>query len=119
MSTLGQGPSLRKNPSSTMERTLLGMDVAKDKGGNLPLVVTLQVIPWNRKSTKAKKDNRENGNVRGKGCHDFISALYLTQPCFSAFTTTPNNWRGGLMGQVPTLGGTTIKGEWRETERGG
>ena len=62
MSTLGQGPSPRKNPSSAMGRTLLGMDVAEDKGGNLPLVVTLQIIPRNRRSTKAEKDNRENGN---------------------------------------------------------
>ena len=46
-----------------MGRTLLGMDVAEDKGGNLPLVVTLQIIPRNRKSTKAEKDNGENGNV--------------------------------------------------------
>ena len=33
MSILGQGPSPRKNPSSAMGRTLLGMDVAEDKGG--------------------------------------------------------------------------------------
>ena len=63
MSTLGQGPSLRKNPFSAMGRTLLGMDVAEDKGGNLLLVVTLQIIPRKRKSTKAEKDNGENGNV--------------------------------------------------------
>ena len=63
MSTLGQGPSPRKNPSSAMGRTLLSMDVAEDKGGNLPLVVTLQIIPRNRKSTKAEKNNGENGNV--------------------------------------------------------
>ena len=58
-----------------MGRTLLSMDVAEDKGGNLPLVVTLQIIPRNRKSTKAEKDNGENGNVRGKSCHDFIQCL--------------------------------------------
>ena len=75
ISTMGQGPSPRKNPSLAMGRTLLGMDVAKDKRGNLPLVVTLQVIPRNIKSTKAEKDNGENGNVRGKGCHDFIQCL--------------------------------------------
>ena len=63
MSILGQGPGLRKNPSSAMGRTLLGMDVAKDKGGNSLLVVTLQIIPRNRKSTKAEKDNGENRNV--------------------------------------------------------
>ena len=74
MSTLGQGSSPRKNPSA-MGRTLLGMDVAKDKEGNLPLVATLQVIPQNRKSTKAEKDNGENGNVRGKDCHNFIQCF--------------------------------------------
>ena len=58
-----------------MGRTLLDMDVAEDKGGNLLLVVTLQIIPRKRKSTKAEKDNGENGNVRGKGCHDFIQCL--------------------------------------------
>ena len=77
MSTLSQWPSPRKNPSSAMGRTLLGMDVAEDKGGggNLPLVMTLQIIPRNRKSTKAEKDNGENGNVRRKSCHDFIQYL--------------------------------------------
>ena len=72
MSTLGQGPSPRKNPSSvmgrkspssTMGRILLGMDIAEDKRGNLPLVVTLHIVPQSRKSTKAEKDNGENGNV--------------------------------------------------------
>ena len=62
MFTLGQGPSPRKNPSA-MRRTLLGMDVAEDKGGNLLLVVTLQIIPRNKTSTKAEKENEENGNV--------------------------------------------------------
>ena len=75
MFTLGQGPSPRKNPSSARGRTLLGMDVAEDKGDNLPLVVTLQIILRNRKSTKAENDNGENGNVRGKNCHDFIQCL--------------------------------------------
>ena len=52
-------------------------------------------------------------------------ALCLTQPYSFAFTTTPNNWKEGLMGQVPTLGTpfkrkeTTIKREWRETKRAG
>ena len=45
------------------EKPLLGMDVAEDKGGNLPLVVTLQTVLWNRKSVKARKDNRENGSA--------------------------------------------------------
>ena len=72
MSTWGQGSSPRKNPSSAMGRTLLSTVVAEDKGGNLSLVVTFQVIPRNKKSTKTENDNRENGNVRGKSCHDFI-----------------------------------------------
>ena len=63
MSTSSQGLSLRKNPSSAMGRILLGMDVAKNKGGNLPLVVTLQIVSRNRKSAKAEKDNGENGSV--------------------------------------------------------
>ena len=63
ISTLGQGLSLRKNPSSAMGRILLGMDVAEDKGGNLPLAVTPQIVPRNRKSAKAEKDNGENGSV--------------------------------------------------------
>ena len=69
ISTLGQGPSPRKNPFSAMGRTLLGMDVAEDKGSNLLLVVTLQVIPRNKKSTKTEKDSRENGNIWGKDCY--------------------------------------------------
>ena len=72
MSTLGQGPSLRKNaspvigrksPSSAMERILLGMDIAEDEKGNLPLVVTLHIVPQSRKSTKAEKDNGKNESV--------------------------------------------------------
>ena len=63
MSTLGQGPSSRKNPSLAMGRILLGMNVAEDKGGNLPLVVTLQIVSRNRKSAKAEKDNGENRSV--------------------------------------------------------
>ena len=63
MSTLGQGPNPRKNPSSAMGRILLGMDIAKDKRGNLPLVVKLHIVPQSRKSTKAEKDNGEKGSV--------------------------------------------------------
>ena len=57
----------KEKPSSAMGRTLLDRDVAEDKGGNSLLVVAFQIIPRNRKNTKAKKDNGENGNVRGKG----------------------------------------------------
>ena len=63
MSILGQGLSPRKNPSSIMGRILLSMDVAEDTGGNLPLVVILQIVPRNRKSAKAEKDNGENRSV--------------------------------------------------------
>ena len=63
MSTLGQGPSPRKNPSSAMGKILLGMDIAKDERGNLPLVVMLHIVPQSRKSTKAEKDNGENESV--------------------------------------------------------
>ena len=72
MSTLGQGSSPRKNPFSVMGRKSpsltigrihLGMDIVEDKRGNLPLVVTLHIVPQSRKSTKAEKDNRENGSV--------------------------------------------------------
>ena len=68
MSTLGQGLNPRKNSSSTM-------DVAEDKGSNLLLVVTVQVIPRHRKSTKTEKDNREKRNVWGKGYHYCIQCL--------------------------------------------
>ena len=37
--------------------------------------MTLQIIPRNRKSTKAENDNGENGNVKGNNCHDFIQCL--------------------------------------------
>ena len=46
-----------------MGKTLLGMDVTEDKGDNLLLVVTLQIILRNMKNIKVEKDNGENGNV--------------------------------------------------------
>ena len=63
MSTLGQGPSPRKNPSSAMGKILLGMDIAESKRGKRPLVVTLHIVSQGRKNTKAEKDNGENGSV--------------------------------------------------------
>ena len=72
MSILSQGPNLRKNLSSVigrknpylaMGRILLGMDTAKDEKGNLPLLVTLHIVPQSRKNTKAEKDNGESGSV--------------------------------------------------------
>jgi len=72
-------------------KILLGMDVAEDKGDNLPLVVTLQIVLRNRKNTKVEKDSRENGNVRGKSCHDYIQCLVPGIAMPFSFTTTPNN----------------------------
>ena len=62
-STLGQGPSPRKNPSLAMGRIPPRPGMAKDKGNGLSLREALQVTPWNMKSTKTEKDNGENGNV--------------------------------------------------------
>ena len=56
MSTIGPSAQPKEKP-------LLGMDIAEDKGGNLPLVVTLHIAPRSRKSTKAEKDNGEKGSV--------------------------------------------------------
>ena len=61
MSTLGQGPSPRENPSLAIGRILLGMDEAEDKGGNLLLAMTLQIIPRNRTSTKSIKGQQRKG----------------------------------------------------------
>ena len=61
----------------------------------------------------------------GKAAIIAFSALCLTQSYFSAFTIIPNNWKEGLMGQIPILRTpfrrkeTTIKREWREIEGGG
>ena len=46
-----------------MGKILLGMDIAEDERGNLPSVVTLHIVSQSRKSTKAEKDNGENGSV--------------------------------------------------------
>ena len=61
MSALGHGPSPRENPSSAMGRILLGIDVAEDKGDTLPLIVTLQIVPRNTKSTKSRKGQQRKG----------------------------------------------------------
>ena len=74
---IGPRDSPRKNPSLAMERIILSMDVAEDKGDNLPLVVTLQIVPWNRKSIKVEKNNEESESVWGEGCH-YGNALSLT-----------------------------------------
>ena len=110
-----KGPA--QNPSLAIVRILLGMDVAEDKGGNLPLVVTLQIIPRTRKTAKQKRTTEKTEVSEGKAAINAFRVLCLTQSYSSAFTTTPNNWKEGLMGQVPTLGTpfrkkeTTIKRE--------
>ena len=58
-----------------MGRILLGMDIAEDKGGNLPLVMTPPTVPRSKKSAKAGKDNGGNRNVWGKCCHYSIPCL--------------------------------------------
>ena len=63
MSTLGQGSNPRKNPSSAMERILIGIDIAEDKKVNLSLVMTLQIVPQSWENTKVENDNGENGSV--------------------------------------------------------
>ena len=74
---------------------------------------------------KQKRTTEKMKVFEGKATIVAFRVLCLTQPYSSAFTTTPNNWKEGLMGQVPTLGTpfrkkeTTIKREWRETKGGG
>ena len=66
MSILGQRPSSREKSlfGRGEEKPFLGHgespsrhNEAENGGGNLPLVVTLPIIPWSGKSTKAEKDN--------------------------------------------------------------
>ena len=65
----------RESPSSAIGRILLGIDIAEDKRGNLPLVVTLHIVSQSRKNTKVEKDSGENGSVQGKDCHYCIQCL--------------------------------------------
>ena len=110
MITLGQR-------SSPREKSLLGRgespprhNVAEDGGGNLPSVVTLPIISRSGKSTKAEKNNE---SVERKGCHYHIRCLVPdTTTYLSVLITTPNNWKEGLMGQVPTL---EAPFRWKET----
>ena len=119
-----KGPIQGKTPHRLWKGPFSAVDVAEDKGSNLLLVVTLRVIPRNRKSTKQKRTTKKREMSEKKAAIIAFSALNLTKPCISAFTTTPNNWREGLMGQVSALGAqfrrkeTTIKRGRRETERG-
>ena len=114
MTTLGQRPSPR-------EKSLLGRgespprhNVAEDGGGKLPPVVTL---PSSHGAGKVLKQKRTMKVLKGKAVIITFGALCLTRPYLSVLTTTPNNWKEGLMVQVPTLGAsfrrkeTTIKRE--------
>ena len=62
---------------------------------------------------------------KGKVAIITFGALCLTRPYLSVLATTPNNWKEGLMGQVPILAApfrrkeTTIKREKSEIEGGG
>ena len=58
-----KGPVQGRTSSRPWEEPSSVMDVAEDKGSNLLLVVTLEVIPRNRVSTKTEKDNEKNGNI--------------------------------------------------------
>ena len=72
------------------------------------------------KILKQKRTAEKTEVSKGKAAIITFSALCLTRPYFSVLTTTPNNWREGLMGQVPTSGTpfrrkkTTIKRKKRE-----
>lgn len=105
-----------------MWRILLDMDVAENKGDNLLLVAALQIVPRNRKSTKAKKDSGENGNVRGKSCHDCTQCLVFDIAILFCLYNHSQQLEGRADGQVPTQGTpfrreeTTIKREGKETE---
>ena len=54
------------------------MDVAEDKGSNLLLVVTLQIIPRNRKVLKQKRTTEKTEMSEGKTTIIAFSALCLT-----------------------------------------
>ena len=74
-----------------MGRILLGMNIAEDKGGNLPLVVTLHIVPQSRKSTKAEKTTEKTEVSKGRAAIIAFSALCLTWPYFFVLITTLNN----------------------------
>ena len=58
-----RGPTQGKIPPRPWGESSSAMDIAEDKRSNLPLVVTLHIVLQSRKSTKAEKDNGENGSV--------------------------------------------------------
>ena len=78
MSTLGQGPNPRKNPPRPWKGPFSAVDVAEDRGSNLLLIVTLWVIPRNRKSTKQKRTIEKREMSEKKAAIIAFSALNLT-----------------------------------------
>jgi len=114
ITTLDQRLSLREKSLLSREESPPRHNVAEDGGDNLPPVVTISIISRSGKSTKAENDNE---SVERKGCIITFGALCLTRSYLSVLTTTPNNWKEGLIKQVPTLRAlfrkkeTTIKRE--------
>ena len=76
------------------------------------------------KVIKQEKTTERIKTSKGKAVTIVFSASCLTESYFSVLTTTPNNWRERLMGQVPTLGTLfrkkemTINGE-KKKQKGG
>ena len=56
----------------------MAVDVAEDRGSNLLLIVTLWVIPRNRKSTKQKRTIEKREMSEKKAVIIAFSALNLT-----------------------------------------
>ena len=90
-----------KDPAQRRTPPRLGK--AEDKRDDLSMRMTLQTVPWKRISIKKEKDKWRPGNIYGKVATITLSALQLTEPYFSAFTTTPNDFGKGLMGQTSSL----------------
>ena len=117
-----KSPVQGKTFPRSWEEPSSAMDVADDKGSNLLLVVTLRVIPRNRKSTKTENDNRENGNVWGKGCHYYIQCLVPDLAILFCLYNYSQQLEGRADGtSISTRnpiqeGGKYYKRGWRETE---
>ena len=67
---------------------------------------------------KQKRTTEKTEVSEGKAAINAFRALCLTQPYSLAFTTTPNNWKEGLIGQVPTRG-TPFNREETTIKKGG
>ena len=131
MSILGQRPNPREKSllSRGEEKPFLGHGESpprhsetKDRGDNLPPVVTLPIIPWSRKSTTTEKDNE---SLQRKGCHHRIQCLAPN----TTILLCPYNHSQQLEGRADgtnTYPRDPIQEEenhykkgWRETEGGG